>query len=292
MNTYFARHTANLGVDDATRQLLWDRNVVAIHFPGDGDADTTSLDPEDYDGPGRTAMRCLAKIAKAGGYVCAEHHGHDEVQLGSIPPDSRIELLRGMWGSHSGRRGRTAILKSLTLTSVKKVSPADYAVLLVGRPRRGTLNPWRSAGSRVECLVEGRPVDRALASLFERQQETLCNEFLRTSEAAALSLPTLASLALPVGRTMKDLDIIGLATDGKPIFAQVTFSKPDAVQWKLKRLRRYDNGHGCYLLMFCDTQEVHRDEGVILIPLNIVFTKFTNTEPGARWLDYALGKKA
>lgn len=289
MNTYFARHTANLNVDDATRQLLWDRNLVAIHFPGGGDEDTTSLNPEDYDGAGKKAMRRLIEMKECGGYVCAEHHGHDEVQLGYIPPDSKIELVPGTWGSRSGR---IAILKSLTLTSVTKVSPADYAVLLVGRPRQGTLNRWPSAGSRVECLVEGRPVDRALASLSERQQETLCGEFLRTSEAAALNLPTLASLALPVGRTMKDLDIIGLAADGKPIFAQVTFSKPDAVQWKLERLRKYDDGHERYVLMFCNTQEVHRDKGVILIPLNLVFTRFTNTETGARWLDYALGKKA
>jgi hypothetical protein len=53
MKTYFARHTVDLDVDEATRARLWNERIVAIHFPEDrnniiGPTDNESVDPDDY----------------------------------------------------------------------------------------------------------------------------------------------------------------------------------------------------------------------------------------------------
>jgi len=288
MLTYFARHTRDLDIDDATRRILWEGRLIAMHFPGDGEEDTSSLNPEDYEGAGQKAMRLLVELASIGGYVCAQYQGYDDVQVGKALPRSKIELLYGKWGKLHGHEGRPAILKSLRLNSVKIVKPSDYATILVGRPRQGTLNRWPSAGPLIESLVENRGIDPVLASLSFRQQEILCSEFLRLPEAATLQLPTLASLVLPVGRTMKDVDVIGLATDGRPIFAQVTFSEPARAPWKLERLLKYHDTRGCHLLLFCDVEEIAEQQGVTLVPLRKVFTSFTATDSGKRWLSYAV----
>lgn len=291
MATYFARHTKDLDVDDSTRRILWEQYLVAIHFPGDGEADTRSLDPEDYDGSGKRAMRLLVEMAAEGGYVCAQHYGWESVQLGYVSPGSRIKLLKGTWGTLNGREGREAVLKSLQLESVKVVKPYDYATILVGRPRQGTLNHWPSAGTLIENIVREKLINPVLANLSYPQQEILCSEFLRTSRASAKGLPTLDSLVLPVGRTMKDLDFVGIATDGKPIFAQVTFSDPAAAVLKSERLRKYDDGRGCHLLMFCSTEKLSRDDRIMVIPLSMVFAEFTSTKAGKKWLEYTLRQR-
>ncbi len=51
MRTYFARHSP--GVDGTTRQILWERPFVAIHYPQDeegnlGASDNRSLSPGHY----------------------------------------------------------------------------------------------------------------------------------------------------------------------------------------------------------------------------------------------------
>jgi hypothetical protein len=292
MKTYFARHTRKLYIDEDTRRMLWESRRIAIHYPDDKNGlpeeDNSSTNPDDYKGSGRKALRALVEIADNGGYVCAQHHGYDEVQIGKVKPGSKIELLYGKWGP--GFEGRTAILKSLQLLEVKLVKPSDYASILVGRPRQGTLMRWPSAGALIENLVENKINVPELASLSFDQQEILCSEFLRLPEAVNLGLPTLANLILPVGRTMKDLDLIALATDGKPIFAQVTYSDVNQVDWKLKRLLKYSDPNGCHLLLFCNSSEIIHRSGVTIIPLERVFKLFTETESGSKWLSYALRK--
>ncbi len=61
MHTYFARHTTRLEIDQAMRDLLWNEQRVAIHYPEQYDGvlaadDNPSLNPDDY--PGRSAEFC------------------------------------------------------------------------------------------------------------------------------------------------------------------------------------------------------------------------------------------
>lgn len=146
MDTYFIRHTADMDIDDATRDYLWRERKIAIHFPwtakGDVSKDSSSLNPDDYERSAKRAIRALRRLAETGGYVCAQHYPRAECMVGFVKPDSKIELVRGKWGDRTNDAGRTAVLKTLQLTKVRLVEPLDYAVLLVARPRQGTIMRW------------------------------------------------------------------------------------------------------------------------------------------------------
>jgi len=161
MDTYFIRHTERLDIDERTRNLLWKRRTIAIHYPGDKSGkvrrvDNRSLSLNDYSGNGLKAMRKLVEVATNGGYVCAEYLHHLECILGYVKPGSKIELLRGRWGSRNELNGRVAILKSPPLKRVKLVSPGAFAVIGAGRPRQGTIMRWWKAGKVIETIVEGK----------------------------------------------------------------------------------------------------------------------------------------
>jgi hypothetical protein len=297
MMTYFCRHTRDLDVDDDTRHQIWENRKIAIHFPQDNrgklqDEDASSIDPDDYAGSARRALRALVNLAAEGGYVCSQHYRFDEVQIGYVLPGSRIELMSGKWGKIHGYEGRTAILKTVQLNRVRSVKPSDHAIILVGRPRQGTLMRWPSAGKVIENLVEGRTTAAGIEILSPDQQEILCSEFLRSAEASSFGLPRLAHLILPVGRTMKDIDIIGIAKDGKRIFAQVTFAPFEAVYWKLNRLRHYKSEDGDHLLLFCDVEKSQVTSGITIFPIITAFDRFTSDGPGKLWLEQATALKS
>ena len=288
MNTYFIRHTTKLDIDDETRRQLWSECKVAIHFPitksGSRTKDSTSLNPDDYEPSPKRAVQALVNLAKSGGYVCAQHHPHSECMLGFVKPHSKIKLFRGTWGT---RPGRTAVLKTLQLTKVRLVKPLDYAVLLVGRPRQGTIMRWPLAGKVVENIILGHTTKLKLGDLSYNQQEILCSEFLRSDNTASLGLPRLAHLLLPSGRTMRDIDITGIADDGKMLLAQVTFSPLSSVQWKIQRLRPYQDRKRVHLLLFCDCDAPTSQDGITIVPIKRAFASFTLTKLGKRWLKHS-----
>jgi hypothetical protein len=53
MLTFFDRHTVKLDIDTPTLERLWERSLIAIHYPemrngNCGKHDNESLDPNDY----------------------------------------------------------------------------------------------------------------------------------------------------------------------------------------------------------------------------------------------------
>lgn len=288
MDTYFVRHNLGMDIDNDTRRRLWNERRIAIHFPwdryGKRRRDSSSLNPGDYKGSAQRGIKALAALSENGGYVYAEHHGQTQAMLGFIPPGSRIELLKGKWGNRYGRRGRTAILKTLRLKNVKLVDALDYAVLAVGRPRQGTIMRWHLARTTVENLVEGRRSKPRLSDLSPRQQEILCSEFLRLPGSKSRGLPRLAHLLLPTGRTMRDIDFIGVDVTGKQVLAQVTFAALAAVKWKLERLQRYRDRSRARLILFCDCKRPTEEDGVTIFPIVEAYRIFIGTSSGKKWL--------
>jgi hypothetical protein len=266
-----------MGIDADTRQMLWDSHRIAIHFK-----DTASRRPEDYDRAGQQAMRTLLTLADEGGYVCARLHPYDDFMLGYVAPDSEVEVLRGRYPD-----GRIAILKTVQLTKVRLVKPLDHAVLHVGRPRQGTIRRWLLARKIVENLVECRKFDLTLSDLLPSQQEILCSEILRSPQAESLGLPRLACLLLPPGRTMPDIDIIGLATDAKMLLAQVTFSPIAEIGWKRDALARHKDPKRVHLVLFCACEQRATQDGIITFPLQQAFDTFIAMEPGQLWLRHS-----
>ncbi|HEY4270990.1 MAG TPA: hypothetical protein VGM65_03225 [Candidatus Udaeobacter sp.] len=288
MDTYFIRHTADMDIDDDTRDYLWRERKIAIHFPwvkdGDNSKDTSSLNPEDYKSSDKRAIRALLRLPDTGGYVCAQHYPREECMLGFVKPQTKIELFRGKWGHRNKMARRTAVLKTLQLTKVRLVKPLDYAVLLVGRPRQGTIMRWPLARKVVENIVEGRATKLRLGDLSYRQQEILCSEFLRLDDAVSFSLPRLVHLLLPPGRTMRDIDITGLADDRKMILGQVTYSSLSAANWKIQRLLPYQDPDRVHLILFCACDAPTNQDGVIVFPIERAFTTFTASRLGKLWL--------
>jgi hypothetical protein len=293
MKTYFIRHTEKMDVDFETREFLWKNHKIAIHFPysksGLQEEDNNSLDPEDYPTGGhKKAMRALVAIANKGGYVCAQYFPYPEYLIGYIEPNSKIELIKGRWGNRGNWSGRQAILKGLSLQKVKVIEPRDSVTLLVGRPRMGTITQWSKVGKAIEYLVEGKKRLPVLDNLSPDQQETLCSEFMRLPEATAFSLPKLIHLLLPVGRTMKDIDIYGVSAEGKLIFAQVTYLDLDHItaRKKLDNLRKYEAEEKNHLVLFCNCTQPEVINGVLVCPIRQVYDRFILTETGQKWLQH------
>lgn len=295
MRTYFIRHTGQLDIDDATRRALWDAHKIGIHYPHCydkarvlRDADNESLKPDDYRGAARSAVKALVALARDGGYVCAQYAGQEQSLVGEVKPGSTIELVRGAWGNRSGLAGRAAVLKCLQLDRARTINPSQSTAVLVGRPRQGTLMRWPSAKDAIQHLVEGTVAGSGLSDLTTSQQETMCSEYLRESLPADLGLPQLAHLLLPVGRTMKDVDIYGMATDGGLIFGQVTYLEYEQSTGKRERLRQLQNGTTTHRILFCRTTASRVVDGIVVVPLDQVMEHFRTSSSGQQWLSLSL----
>jgi hypothetical protein len=293
MNTYFIRHTEKLDVNGDTRRQLWEGHRIAIHYPENRNGklkskDNPSREPSDYRGKGKSCVKILNNLADTGGYVCAQYYQQEKLMLGIVRPNSKITLLKGKWGTKNGRQGRQAVLKTLHLTKVKFVEPINSAVLLVGRPQQGTIMRWHRAGDAIENLIKGRRTKRQLSDLHYTQQEILCSEFLRLSNSKSFDLPRLAHLLLPPGHTMKDIDIIGIATDGKKLLAQVTFKSLKDCHEKFEQLLPYRNPRHSHLLFFCDCDDSLIKDGVRIFPIRKAYDIFTSTLLGKFWLRHSV----
>lgn len=295
METFFSRHTKTLDIDEPTRRMLWEKQLVAVHYPENRegkllDQDNDSCDAASYTGRAAQVMRNLAKLSNDGGYVCAEYHGQEKCLVGKVEPRTKIRPVKGRWGSNSGRGGRTAVLKALPIGKVRMVRPRDHAVILVGRPRHWTLSRWPSARNVIENIVEERQASESLDSLSPDQQEILCSEFMRLPRAEDDELPSLAQLLLPVGRTMRDIDILGVDASGRMIFAQVTRLDLNQALGKLRRMSHYKDETDGHVVLFCHHTKPEYVEKVYVFPIQQAFEQFRSSASGKNWLERALGK--
>ena len=286
MDTYFIRHTQELAISDSDLDKLYNDAVIAVHYPHQRDGklgaeDNESLEPSDYTTREGRVVRAMVQLARDGGYVCAEYRGKADRLLGVIAPGTQITLARVPWREED-RPGRAAVLKTLPLQRVMHVS--DRPALFVGRPKQGTISRWTMIGGRVADLVEGRPERISLDALSTAMQEVMCSEFLRLERASELGLPRLRHLVL-LGRTMRDLDIVGLTADDEELFGQVTFTYSEE---KLRQLANYQKP-GRHLVLFCDTPECGTQRGVTVFPIRRVFEEFIKSPNGPSWFRCALG---
>ena len=287
MDTYYVRHTGGMDVPDEAHRRLAEMRHIGIHYPHGKDgqlpeSDNASLNAEDYSGTAAGAIRRLGELAESGGYVCAEYVFLEGCVIGFVPPGTPIELWRAEWGDGSGLAGREAVLKTLPLAKPRHFSALESAVILIGRPKQGTIMRWRKVGDRIAHLVEGRKPQPDLSSLLPYQQEVMCCEFLRTPAAASHGLPRLLHQVALVGKTMKDIDICGLAPDYRPLLAQVTFSRLDEAGWKVDRLAHYGMTGNPHLVLFCNIESVTTVKGVTAFPLQTVFDEMVATEGGRK----------
>ncbi len=163
-----------------------------------------------------------------------------------------------------------SLLKTLEVEWVQTIEPPDAMSLKVCRPPFTTVTEWKAVCNRLKCIVEGTPMPKAWGSLFDSEQESICAEFLREKHENAHNLPILKHLLLPVGRTMKDVDIYGVSIDNKQIFGQVFFESEKKSNNKKAKLKEYAGER----VFFCDcsNKEIQFDkkDAMWIVPCQIV----------------------
>ncbi|APX00263.1 hypothetical protein CHINAEXTREME_20895 (plasmid) [Halobiforma lacisalsi AJ5] len=132
----------------------------------------------------------------------------------------------------------------------KSFSFTDYPLLSAVRPRHHSFCNWYAAKEHLRAIDMGADslrdieddVDDPSSLLAPAQLEVLCNEYLRLEEAYDEYTQT-----LPVGRTMRDVDIVG-QYDGGTLFAQVTQATGSDLEEKAEKLAAYaDENTVCIL---------------------------------------------
>lgn len=106
-------------------------------------------------------------------------------------------------------------------------------MLLAAMPRQGTFGQWHLMQNQILSIFDTGNVTFEYTALAPAQIEALCTSYLFSSGK-------LICQSLPSGRTLKDIDIVGLNPKGERILAQVTFSKNKAeIRDKAEALARY-----------------------------------------------------
>ncbi len=251
MEAVFIRH--NFGKDAGFEVLrkLWDENLIAVHFE-----DNESVDPQKYrTKAGQVALTRLKKCCDEGAIVGADFR--------RIEPSSILigEIKRGEGIRPQEIGGH--IYKTVQLHNTKKIhSP----LLLTIQPRLTTITGWPSAEKYLKKMLAGEEIPLELEFLHPSQLEVICYEYLVKNKI-------LSALLMPIGRTLRDVDIWGVDSTGKTVLAQVTF-KGDGrkIEEKMKRLRNQEDSKGSILFFFGpQSQEEFKDENITYISIQRVF---------------------
>lgn len=134
MKVAFIQHTAAIAVPPTVLFDLWRGGKVAIHWPGHGEAEVHSLDPQDYDEQGaKNAVAVFQALNSEGGLVIAESMARKgDVRVGRIQPGS-FALHPTEWRptalakekGHKRAPGSPTQLKTLQLAQYVEVGAKD-----------------------------------------------------------------------------------------------------------------------------------------------------------------------
>jgi hypothetical protein len=258
-------------VPDKDLENLWNQHRIAIHFPGEKSLnsfeapDLRTLDREKY-GDERKAIDRFLELGREGGYIWAETRVAKDAMIGKVLSGTDPKFYEAEWEAR--HKGKKAWLKTLRLESVKPVPLNKLRALRAQAPTRGTISPWKNVGDLLERLVEGKDIQPKWNLLLTDTQETLCSEFLR--EGVIEGRAKLANLLLPVGRTMEDIDIYGIDSEGRRVIGQVTnYGEGPNLDKKIRELAKYGQ-NGAQLYMFCDVSETREKGKVLLVPTKLV----------------------
>ena len=126
-NSYFVRHK-NIAVQGKDLDDLWARNKIAIYYTGDGaGSDSTSIEPGNYQGADKGAVRAFKELSEEGGYVWAESERQLNANVGRVNPQEydpcHTTGIENTDKRYPHKDGSTAILKTLQMVDCKEVRP-------------------------------------------------------------------------------------------------------------------------------------------------------------------------
>jgi len=193
--------------------------------------------------------------------------------IGKICPESRKDYL------HRKINGEELIYKTVQLDKAKEISYLNHPILMV-QPRRGTISMWKRE-KRLLAIFNGEELPRQLDSLDPSQMEILCHEYLRleiTPENIRLKY-----LLMPIGRTLPNIDIIGIGFNGKKIYCQVTYERNE--KEAIKKLESLKNSSEDGTLIFFGLKKFERLKvkysGIIYKSIEDVFKEMDENPVGS-----------
>ncbi len=218
----FIRHT-NKDIAQDTINQLKKKRCIAIHY-----TDSYCTDPQKYKGSAREAMRKLQNWCQSGKSVLADY-GNSMV-VGKIRFGSKVETEPIADPEY---KKEIVCFKTVKLYAVKEVNSNSFEFFRSVLPRRGTISDAPKCTKRAFAILRGRrKLESNVTSLSPGQLEVLCSEYLRVHKK-------LDFLLLPIGRTLKDIDIYGLCGK-KKVFAQVTQSNEEKeIKDKIGKLKSH-----------------------------------------------------
>lgn len=224
MKVIFIRH--NMSSTQIIRQQLWDQGKIALHYD-----DKLSANPDDWrDYPAaRKALRKLLAFCKEGvyvGLVCRKLYP-EKILIGELPKKSKV--VGQLFIDGKKKFG----YKIASLKNYKPVELINYPVLGALQPRQGTITGWPSASNIIRAIIKGKNLPLELSSLHPSLLEVLCYEYMKEKDLILV-------LLAPIGRSLNDIDIIGLNSKNQVIVSQVTHSYNKAtIKDKVDRLNKY-----------------------------------------------------
>lgn len=258
MDVVFIRHKMS-STEEILREL-WDLGLIALHYQ-----DIDSVDPEDFDPPGRNALRRLWDYCDEGVIACATYRG--------IHPSTMLLGLIRKGSLVSTRKYDPYIYRVVRLEGIREISYQDYPVLAAIQPQGGTICRWHGAKKHIQAIYSGQPLPREVGSLHPSQLEVLCYEYLRM-------MGLIDHLVMPLGRNLLDVDICGLGKDGERVLAQVTNTDSEDENFeKINLMTDYRDGSR-ELIYFGQRQFQGLDAEIRYIPVEEVFAYFAQAPPG------------
>lgn len=239
---YFARHKYKYKTGNV--KPLFNEHRIGIHYK-----DSKSTRPEDYskingkvNKTAESTMGRYNEIRKKGAIVGAVYEGNDrKIFVGKVRPGTGNKCI-SVKGNGKG------IFKTARLANCKIVTFAECPVLWAIMPRQSTLVEWKKGAKILRAIMRGKKMlKREVESLDIGQLEVLCYNYMVKNHY-------ISSLLLPIGRTLRDVDIYGMDKRGQLVMAQVTQSRNKAeIDEKEKGLSEAAKGKSVRLFLFART---------------------------------------
>lgn len=192
-------------------KYLFDKGAIAIAFD-----DIHCWNPESYTLPqGRSAIKYMNALDEGSdAWVFARYNieGESRVLVGRPKRNSKCFLGEHLFGVGD----RSLPIKLLFLEKKYwEVAESDFPLVFRLGPPFATLVKWNSVQKTAISFVTKKPLDLSdPGSYLPWAIEVLCEEYLRLKGHLNRKI-------YKCGGTLKDFDIVGLNSNGQPVFAQI-----------------------------------------------------------------------
>jgi hypothetical protein len=229
-NVFYVRHASMAASNEFVERIANDGKVVVHHD------DIASTDREDYEDAGsryaKNDIRDLKHATEKGALVGVTYSaiGRKHTRVGVIEPGTDVEFVRRQYD------GSERIYKVAEISDYVDVEFTECPVIFVARSQQGpTISNYPKASRRaIKSIIGGKDVPRDVWSLSSGQFELLARRDMESRHDGL-------ELRLPSGRTLKDVDVLGVDAKGDDIIAQVSFTnEPKTARNKRDDLLQYD----------------------------------------------------